>query len=118
VPTTCRPAIGTGNTIAVGSYWNAVEYYEIAPHGKIVSLIYFSDSKGNKVDPADLGIEQEAIDGVYDATLFEDLGNGRTKLTFIGNEPMESAKDSGQVEGCNQILDKVAAVFAGLTPAK
>ena len=54
--------------------------------------MYFSDSKGNKVEPAELGIEHEAIDGAYDVTIFEDLGNGQTKLTFIGNEPMESAK--------------------------
>jgi len=98
--------------------WNAVEYYEIVPFEKIVSLMYFSDSKGNKVDPADLGMENEAIEGAYDVTLFEDLGNGRTKLTFIGNEPMKSAKDSGQFEGWNEILDKVAAVVAGLTQAK
>jgi hypothetical protein len=51
-------------------------------------------------------------------TLFEDLGNGRTKLTFIGNEPMESAKNSGQMEGWNQILDKVAEVIAGMARAK
>jgi uncharacterized protein YndB with AHSA1/START domain len=95
-------------------FWNAVEYYEIVPHEKIVSLMYFSDSKENKVDPA----EHEAIDGAYDVTLFEDLGDGRTKLTFIGNEHMESAKDSEQLEGWNEILDKVAAVVAGLTQAK
>jgi hypothetical protein len=53
--------------------------------------MYFSNSKGNKVDPATLGIEQ-AIDGAYHVTISEDLGNGQTKLTFIGNEPMESAK--------------------------
>jgi hypothetical protein len=47
-------------------------------------------------------------------TLFEDLGNGQTKLTFIGNEPMESAKNSGQVEGWNQILEKVAEVIAAM----
>jgi uncharacterized protein YndB with AHSA1/START domain len=98
--------------------WNAVEYFEIVPHEKIVSLMYFSDSKGNKIDPADVGMENEAIDGAYDVTLFEDLGNGRTKLTFIGNEPMASAKESGQFEGWNEILDKVAAVVAGLTQAK
>ena len=51
-------------------------------------------------------------------TIFEDLGNGQTKLTFIGNEPMESAKNSGQFEGWNQILDKLAAVVAGLKHAK
>ena len=90
--------------------WNAVEYHEIVPQEKIVSSMYFSDSQGNKVEPAELGIEHEAIDGAYDVTIFEDLGNGQTKLTFIGNEPMESAKNSGQLEGWKQILDKVAAV--------
>jgi uncharacterized protein YndB with AHSA1/START domain len=99
-------------------FWNAVEYHEIVLHEKIVSLMYFSDPKGNKIDPAQLGIEHEAIDGAYDVTIFEDLGNGQTKLTFIGNEPMESAKNSGQMEGWNQILDKVAAVVAGLAQAK
>src|ERR1700692_2073951 len=72
----------------------------------------------NKIDPAELGLENEAIDGAYDVTIFEDLGNGRTKLTFIGNEPMESAKNSGQMEGWNQILDKLAVVIAGLVQAK
>jgi uncharacterized protein YndB with AHSA1/START domain len=32
--------------------WNAVEYHEIVPQEKIVSSMYFSDSKGNKIDPA------------------------------------------------------------------
>jgi uncharacterized protein YndB with AHSA1/START domain len=91
-------------------FWNAVEYHEIVLHEKIVSSMYFSDSKGNKVEPA--------IDGAHDVTIFEDLGNGQTKLTHIGNEPMESAKNSGQMEGWNQILDKVAAVIAGLVQAK
>jgi len=50
--------------------------------------------------------------------IFEDFGNGQTKLTLIGNETMENAKSSGQVEGWNQILDKVAAVVAGLAQAK
>ena len=99
-------------------FWNAVDYIEIVPHEKIVSSMYFSDSKGNKIDPAQLGIEHEAIDGAYDITLFEDLGNSQTRLTFIGNEPMESAKESGQMEGWNQILEKVAAVVTGLTQAK
>ena len=81
----------------------------------IVSLMYFADSKGNRIHPAQLGIEHESIEGAYDVNLFEDLGNGQTKLTFIGNEPMESAKDSGQFEGWNETLDKIAAVVAKLT---
>jgi hypothetical protein len=31
---------------------------------------------------------------------------------------MESAKNSGQLEGWKEILDKLAAVVAGLTQAK
>src|SRR5881398_95709 len=85
-------------------FWNAGEYHEIVPQDKIV--------------PAQLGIEHEAIDGAYDVTIFEDFGKGQTKLTFIGNEPMESAKNSGQMEGWNQILDKVAAVVTKLAEAK
>jgi len=98
--------------------WNAVEFHEIVPHEKIVSSMYFADAEGNKVDPEQLGIEHEAIEGAYDVTLFEDLGNGQTKLTHIGNEPLESAKNSGQLEGWNQVLDKVADVVAGLKQAK
>jgi uncharacterized protein YndB with AHSA1/START domain len=95
-------------------FWNAIEYHEIVLHEKIVSLMYFSDAEGNKIDPAQLGIEHEAIEGAYDVTLFEDLGNGQTKLTFIGNETMQNAIQSGQLEGTKQILDKVAAVVAEL----
>jgi hypothetical protein len=51
-------------------------------------------------------------------TIFEDLGNGQTKLTFIGNEPLESAKNSGQMEGWIQVLDKIAAVVAELVQAQ
>jgi uncharacterized protein YndB with AHSA1/START domain len=94
-------------------YWNAGEYHEIVPYEKIVSSMYFADSEGNKVEPSHYGIEhQEVVEDAFDVTLFEDLGNGRTKLTFIGNETMENAKNSGQIEGWNQILDKVAEVLA------
>jgi hypothetical protein len=55
---------------------------------------------------------------VHDVILFEDIGNGQTKLTFIGNETMEDARNSGQLEGWNQILEKVAAVIAGLAKAE
>jgi uncharacterized protein YndB with AHSA1/START domain len=98
--------------------WNAGEYYEIVPHEKIVSSMYFSDSKGNRIEAAELGIEHEAIEGAYDVTLFEDIGNGQTKLTFIGNDTMQDAIKSGQLEGWNETLDKVAAVVEDLAQAK
>ena len=94
--------------------WTGGEYHEIVPHEKIVASMYFADAAGNKVEPAHYGIEHEAIDDAYDVITFEDFGNGQTKLTYIGNETMEDANNSGQVEGWNQILEKVNAVVAGL----
>jgi uncharacterized protein YndB with AHSA1/START domain len=99
-------------------YWNGGEYHEIVPHEKIVSSMYFADSKGNKIDAAELGIEHEAIEGAYDVVTFEDLGNGQTKLTFIGNETMQNALETGQFEGMKQVLDKFAAVIEGLAKAR
>jgi len=99
-------------------FWNGGEYHEIVPHEKIVYSMYFADAKGNKVEAAQYGIEHEAIDDAYDVVTFEAFGEGQTKLTLIGNESMESAKNSGQVEGMNESLDKFAAVVAGLAQAK
>ena len=98
-------------------FWSAGEYKEIVLHEKIVATMYFSDSQGNKVEPAQYGVEHQAIDDGPDVITFEDLGNGRTKLTFVGNESMENASNSGQVEGWNQILDKFAEVLAGVARA-
>ncbi len=99
-------------------FWNGIEYHEIIPQEKIVSSMYFADAQGNKVEPESMGIEHESIEGAHDVTLFEDLGNGQTRLTHIGNEPMESAKNSGQLEGWNQVLDKIATVLANLSNSK
>ena len=98
--------------------WNGGEYREIIPYEKIVYSLYFADSKGNKIEPAEHGIDHEAIDDARDVVIFEDLGNGQTKLTMIGNETMEFAKTSGQLEGWYEVLDKVAVVIAGLARAK
>ncbi len=98
-------------------FWNGGEYHEIVWHEKIVSSMYFADPEGNRVEPAHYGVEHEVIEDAKDVTLFEDLGDGRTKLTFTGNETMQSAIESGQLEGLKQILDKLAAMLAGLVQA-
>ncbi len=98
--------------------WNAGEYHEIVPYQKIVSSMYFSDSKGNRIEPEQLGIELEAIDDAHNVILFEDVGNGQTKLTFIGNETMRNAIESGQLEGWKEIFDKLAAVVEELVQTK
>ena len=95
-------------------FWNGGDYREIVPHEKIVISMFFADAEGNKVDGAHYGIEHEAIEDAFDVITFEDLGNGQTRLTFTGNETAEDAKKSGQAEGWNEILEKFAAVVAGL----
>ena len=99
-------------------FWNAGEYHEIVPYEKIVSSMYFADSEGNRVEAAEYGIDHQAIEDAHDVVLFEDLGDGRTKLTLIGNETAEEATKSGQAEGWNQILEKMAAVVARMAGAK
>ena len=94
--------------------WTGGQFHEIVPHEKIVFSQYFADSDGNRVEPEDIGAEHEAIDGVYDEVRFEDLGDGRTKITLIDNESMESARASGQLEGNQEVLDKLAAVVAAM----
>jgi len=76
--------------------WNAGEYHEIVLHEKIVFFIYFSDPQRNKVGVAEYGVKHEAIDDAENVVIFEDFGNGQTKLTFIGNETMENAKTAGK----------------------
>jgi uncharacterized protein YndB with AHSA1/START domain len=98
--------------------WNSGEYYEIVPYEKIVSSMYFSDSKGNRIEPEELGIKLDPIDDAHNVILFEDIGNGQTKLTFIGNETMQNAIESGQLEGWAEQLDKLAAVASGLMQTK
>ena len=98
--------------------WNAGEYHEIVPYQKIVSSMYFSDAEGNKVELEQDGAAHEAINDAYDVTLFEDLGNGQTKLTFIGNETRQNALETGQLEGWNQMLEKLAVVVADLAQSK
>ena len=95
-------------------FWNAGEYYEIILHEKIVSSMYFADADGNRVEPAHYGLEHQAVEDAHDVVTFEDLGNGQTRLTLIGNETMEDATKSGQVEGWNEILGKLAALVGQL----
>ena len=99
-------------------FFSGGEYHEIVPHEKVVFTMYFADAKGNKVEASDIGIEHEAIEGAQDTVLFEDAGNGKTKVTMIGNEPMANAIESGQVEGTNDMLDKMAAVLAEMAGAR
>ena len=57
-------------------FWKGGEYYEIVPHEKIVSSMYFADAEGNRIEPGQYGIAHEAIDDAPNVITFENFGNG------------------------------------------
>ena len=73
-------------------FWNAVEYHEIVPYEKIVSLMYFSDPEGNKVDPAQLGIEHEAIDGAATRLCLRISETARRNLPSLEMNPWRAQR--------------------------
>jgi len=85
-------------------FWSGGEYSEIIAPEKIVSVLCYADENG-KVEPADKNDVE-----VRDVVTFEDIGNGRTKLTF-----KRSYWDEGEDAGMIEILDKLAALLAELS---
>jgi uncharacterized protein YndB with AHSA1/START domain len=91
-------------------HWSGGVYEEIVPMQKIVSTDYFTDPEGNKIDPKEVGMPGEWPDELRITVTFEDLGDGRTKLTLTHEgHPEEIAGDAET--GWNQSLDKLAAVI-------
>lgn len=91
--------------------WTGGEYREIVPLQKIVFSMYFADANGNKVQPEAIGVEHKADENAFDTVLFQDDGEGRTRVTYIGNEAMEDAAESGQLEAMNQSFQKFSTVL-------
>ena len=87
-------------------YWSGGEYTEITAPEKIVSVLFYADKNG-KVERAD----HKDVE-VRDVVTFEEMGSGRTKLTF-----RRSHWDVGEDEGSNQIFDKLAVVVVELARA-
>ena len=105
-----------------GSEWDKVmysagEFSEIVPMEKIVASDYFSDEKGNKLDPTAYGQDKDFPSELPTMTvLFEKVDNNKTKLSIIYPKPkskkvLEAMLKSGMEEGWNSSLDKLAEVL-------
>lgn len=108
-----------------GSQWDRVMYSsgifkEIVPPdpstpltaGKIVVTDYFSDSEGNKIKPSQEGQDADFPTRMTATILFEDVENGKTRLTIIYPKPENEAQfqamlKSGMKEGWLSSLDKL-----------
>ena len=95
--------------------YNGGEFREIVPLEKIVWLWYFADADGNRVNPATYGFPDDDREGNIDVILFEDYGNGQTKLTYTRNDPTATEEEQeGAAAGYGEIFDKLADVIAEL----
>jgi uncharacterized protein YndB with AHSA1/START domain len=98
-----------------GSEWEATnysggEYLEVVPMEKIVAREYFCDKDGNKIDPATIGMPGEWPEYMTVTFLFEDAGEGKTKLTLRHEgHPVEMASNAEQ--GWSSSLNKFTAIL-------
>jgi uncharacterized protein YndB with AHSA1/START domain len=98
--------------------YNGGIFQEIIHEKKIVWLWYFSDAEGNRVSPAVYGFPDEDREGNLDTILFEDLGNGRSRVIYQRCDPTATPEENeGAAAGYAQILDKLEALLASLQPA-
>ena len=107
-----------------GSQWDKVMhssgiYKEIVPNEKIVVTDYFSDENGNKMNPADFGQDPSFPSEMEVIITFEDMGDGKTKLTITYPKPeteeqYQGMLKSGMKEGWNSSLNKFEEALKGM----
>lgn len=95
--------------------WSAGEYKEIVPNEKLIVTDYFSDANGNKIMPAEYDQDPNFPDEMHVTILFEDVGEGKTKLSIIYDKPeteeqWQAVLNSGMKEGWNSSLNKFGMV--------
>ncbi|HVW66871.1 MAG TPA: SRPBCC domain-containing protein [Candidatus Peribacteraceae bacterium] len=90
--------------------WSAGEFREIVPMQKIVATDHFADKDGNYISPNSVGMPGTWADEMIVTVTFEDMGNGKTKLTVVHQgHPTEMVENATM--GWNQQLDKLAAIL-------
>ena len=65
-----------------GELWAGGVFYEIDPPSRLVYGDYFADEEGNRVSPAHYNLGPDLPDETVTSVTFEDLGDGRTKMTL------------------------------------
>jgi uncharacterized protein YndB with AHSA1/START domain len=93
--------------------YSAGIYQEIIPMEKLVVSDYFSDEKGDKIDPSSVGMDPDMPDEMRATVKFQEEPHGKTRLTILYPIPgsktqFEAMQNSGMIEGWNSTLDKLA----------
>ncbi len=107
----CMRSTGEIPQFAAGQeFWSAGEYTEVIPMQKIVATDHFADKDGNYISPKDVGMPGEWPEEMIVTTTFEDLGDGKTKLTIVHvGHPQEMVENA--TTGWNESLDKFASIL-------
>ena len=70
------------STSEFGELWAGSVLYEIDPPSRLVFGDYLADAEGNRVSPGHYNLSPDFPEETVTSVSFEDLGDGRTKLTL------------------------------------
>ena len=93
-------------------YWSTGKFVAIAPLSRIVYTDSFADAEGNVIPAATYGMGENYPDETTVELTFEDIGDGRTRLTLVGQAPAGEMAEMARA-GWSTSLDKLAKVVAG-----
>ncbi len=92
--------------------YNTWTYKKIVPMQQIEFTLNFADKDGNKLDPANMGMEPGIPQDVLHVVTFKAVGNYRAEMTVTEyGYTSDQAHDLSKA-GLEQCLDKMAAIFA------
>ena len=92
-------------------YWSTGKFLEIVPMSRIVYTDSFADAQGNVIPAAMFGMGDDYPDVTTATLTFEDIGEGRTRLTLVGQAPAGEMAEMARA-GWSTSLDKLAQVVA------
>lgn len=82
-------------------------YTEIIPNEKIVYSIGFCDESGKALTSSEAGMNNGWPDEIITTIIFEDIGEGKTKLSLKQTVDEALAKQTGAYPSWLQMLDKL-----------
>ena len=104
-----------------GTEWDRVMYSagvfnKIIPYERIELTDFFSDQEGNKMSPSEFGMPENTPDEMKSVITFEEVEDGKTKLTITYLKPENEAQfeamlKSGMKEGWKSSLNKFEEVL-------
>lgn len=97
---------------AGNDYWSTGRFLEIEPMSRILYTDSFADAEGNVIPAATFGMGDDYPDETTIELTFEDVGDGRTRLTLVGQAPAGEMAEMARA-GWSTSLDKLAKVVAG-----